>query len=108
MADEISQCQKRNWEIHKIRIMSNTASTQERRYYESGLFLMNKYYRYQFFLVRLYYLFLIFYVGDTCSDSTSTSCFSIFSSVIVGCIMMRGKMNIHLSRIDCMNTIMCI
>ena len=39
--------------------------------------------------------FLIFYVGN----STSMTCFSIFFSVIVGCVMMRWKMNENFSTI---------
>ena len=47
---------------------------------------------------------LLFYVGY----SSSCKCESIFFSVIVGCVMMRWKMNYHFTRRECKNTIFSI
>ena len=59
-------------------------------------------------LVILYWClsssFLIFYVGN----STSVTCVSIFSFVIVRCVMMSFKMNVKLTKIPCRNTIFFI
>ena len=62
---------------------------------------------YMFTVLKIYDLLvfcgmlLIFYVGD----SSTGSCSSIISCVIVGCVVIRWKMNDHFSRKVCTNTV---